>query len=96
MQPTEGSIKLNTHNPPFVKDCDRSLYGNQTSNGWRTNAQTLVASFGILFCSATAHSAMLDESLVNDGNSIDAPGGVINRSLADQVWPGHGRLGFIR
>jgi hypothetical protein len=42
--------------------------------------------------SSDVFAQLLDKSKVDDGHHIDAPGGVIDRSLQDQIGPGQGDL----
>lgn len=47
--------------------------------------------FGICLCvPAAAFAQLLDQSLVDENGNVDAPGGVIARSLQAQIGAGHG------
>lgn len=83
-------MKLNIKNSPSLWRWYKWNHDNRIANRWYVGCPTLVVSLGILFWSTTATTALLDETQVNEGNNLDAPGGLINRSLVDQVGPGMG------
>lgn len=46
----------------------------------------------ISILSVLSHAQLLDKSLVDENGSVDAPGGLINKSLEDQIGSGQGDI----